>query len=131
MKKALLFCIGILVGAAAVKFFPARSQNDWSAIADRGGVHRPSVYSLQYREDTLLTVTDPANRSLRIDAPGVGGLRLFDGEKPVLDLALEGFKWRGTVEGRSVELRPGAQIVLETKSARVKHETDMAAALKE
>ena len=105
----------VITAFALVALFSScsRGPNPWVASANlAAGDHR---YTLAYRGDTILTVVDHFDRNLVMQAPSNDKyhFRLSDGTNQVVALSLDGYRFLGVVQGRSVELRPGAEIVLQ------------------
>ena len=116
MKKFVLTAILLSVGVLLFYALTHKHSNPWVIRSYQPfGSNAEGRYAWEYRGDPVLEVIDPAGRDLFLCGFTIEGKDHFcitAGTNRLVDLALNGYWFQGTVEGQKTQLRPGAKIVL-------------------
>ncbi|MGZ4962726.1 MAG: hypothetical protein ACXWKG_03635 [Limisphaerales bacterium] len=114
--KQLLVVVLLAAVLWAVASYRPKSKHMMTHSYHAYGTKSDCRYAWEYDGDPLLEVTDPLCRNLSPMGGGSAGHEQFflaDGTNRLVDLVLDGFWLRGTVEGTKTNLRPGTKIVLQ------------------
>ncbi len=116
MKK-IIFIAALAITGFSVYAFVHNAPNPWILRSYHVyGSRTAGRYTWEYKGDPVLEVVDPQGRDLFFCGFTIDGKDHFwltAGTNRLVDLSLDGYWFRGTVEGHKAEVRPGAKIVLQ------------------